>query len=295
MNEVRIKNIGIVITHYNTIEKTIDCMKSFWDCNSNGFHIEYVIVDNGSKDGSGRQLVEYFSEKENVKVLSLPNNIPFARAMDEGVTYLNGVFDMDYMIMSNNDIIIKDETLFADICASYERNSFAVMGPNVYSVSTRSYSNPIQKKANFSLMYNILSLLRSYCDIILRKWNKNINLGGGELSNTENNVERNDVMLHGCFLVFSRRYMDRFPGGLYPQDSFYMEENILFYLCRTNGLKTVYEPKIKINHIHSVSIKKMFDDDMIKKNKFTIIEHKKSKITLIKIIIMTQIGVRIKF
>lgn len=289
-------NIGIVILHYKTIDKTLDCINSFFAQKKDEFDsVECVVVDNGSNDDSEKRIKEHISRMCGFRALVLSHNIVFSKAMDEGVKELNSIFNgkMDFLILSNNDILFEGDDLYSKIKHSYDKFGFAVMGPDIYSASTKAYSNPITKKPNNGLLYNILSLLKSDFDILTKKWKKVANTR--EISNENHFNVQLGSMLHGSFLVFSRKYLEVFPNGLYPQNSFYMEENLLFFLCTKYKLKMVYDPSIYILHIHSITISNMFNNDQLKKKRFVALQQRKSKKTLIKIIFKTKIGLQIHF
>lgn len=286
-------NIGIVVLNYQTYEKTIDCVDSLLLQEEFGNNIKICIVDNGSLNESFSILKKKYSTYKNIYFTKINKNESFSRAMNEGVKKINSLFDsIDFLLLSNNDIVVKGKSLYEDIINSYN-NKFGVMGPNIYSISTNSYSNPISKKPNNGLLYNLLSLIKSDIDIILRKWRKQV--PNNEISNQNNMASQENCLLHGAFFIFSKIYLSYFPNGIYPQKSFYMEENILFFICQSYKIKTYYEPSIHVDHIHSMTINQCFDDDMKKKNKFVILQHRKSKKCLLNLIIKRKFGLKIKY
>ena len=56
-----------------------------------------------------------------------------------------------------------------------------------------------------------------------------------------------NIVLHGAFLIFSKKYFEQF-NGLDSRTFMYMEEKILAAKLKKCGLKSVYNPKIVIFH-----------------------------------------------
>lgn len=284
--------IGIVVLHYKTIQNTINCLKSFDIQSRSGNEIFGMVVDNGSNDESVGIIKKYLSHSRYFNLHILKENTVFSKAMNSGIEMINNHFGKpDFIVLSNNDVIVKESNLFFKIVSSFEKNQFAVMGPDIYSISTASFSNPIAKRPNYGLTYNLLSIIKSDYMVLLKKWRKKVS--NVEISNVEHTTPKSGCLLHGAFLVFSRLYLDIFPFGLYPQNSFYMEENILYFLCLKYGLKTYYEPNICIDHIHSATIEKLFDNDVKRKNKFVVLQQRKSKKVLFLLILRSRLRLSI--
>ena len=268
-----------VILHYKTIDKTIDCMESILNQKvPSDSEIYITLICNGSNDGTDETLFERYSEVANV-VLSKYNMV-FSAAMNFGVR--QSKIKPDYVLLINNDITINGDNLFVDMIKSYKTYNWAVMGPDIYSISSCSYDNPIKEKESFNIIKLCLSLLKTDIDIILKKWKKPLQINDQKKKRNIHLVE--NCVLHGAFLIFSPIYMRVYPNVIFPQKSFYMEEDLIYFLCKKYNLKTMYDPSIKINHHHSVSIMKMFDDNIVKKQKFVLLEHRKSKKTLLKLV-----------
>ena len=59
--------------------------------------------------------------------------------------------------------------------------------------------------------------------------------------------EKVNIVFHGAFLIFSKKYFEKF-NGLDSRTFMYMEEKILAAKLKKSGLKSVYNPKIVIFH-----------------------------------------------
>ena len=65
-----------------------------------------------------------------------------------------------------------------------------------------------------------------------------------------------DYKLHGCCLIFSKKYTDYFDG-LNPNTFLYLEEDILFVRLRNHGLHSLYTPDLKIRHLEDSATNKL--------------------------------------
>jgi len=76
-------------------------------------------------------------------------------------------------------------------------------------------------------------------------------------------------------LIFSPIYINAFKEGLYPETFMYMEEDILYYLCRKKDLTLIYDPSLVVYHKEDVSTDMVLTSNN-KKNKFFLVNSIKS-------------------
>ena len=70
------------------------------------------------------------------------------------------------------------------------------------------------------------------------------------MSNTDTNnvnIRQENIVLHGCFLIFSKNYIDLFDG-IDDRTFLYLEEDLLAIRLKKYQLKSVYSPKLVICH-----------------------------------------------
>ena len=286
------ENIGVVILHYKTSEKTIDCVNSFLNIDSSSFKPHIVVVCNTGGDKSDCEIGYKYQDSSAVEVVSTPKPLVFARAMNVGVKALEQ-YHPKFIILSNNDIIFDEPQMYLKIDEEYKQSHFGAMGPDVHTISSDTHSSPFYIRYYFSWFANvkiIILILRSY---FLRQWKKEPDKEF-IYNNKQYKKRVENKMLQGSFVILSKDYLARFPQGLYPQKSFFLEENILLYLCQKFNLKTVYNPSIKVDHIHSVSIDQRFQDKA-KKRKFVMVETLRSRHTFLHIIARYNLTKHIKY
>lgn len=80
------KRVSVVIPAYNEqnyIEKTISAISNW------GINAEIIVVDDGSKDKTGK-IMQDFMQKGIIKAIFLENNLGKGQALMQGIKYANG-------------------------------------------------------------------------------------------------------------------------------------------------------------------------------------------------------------
>ena len=95
--------ICYVILHFKNLDDTIKCVKSLK--NTTDHSSRYIVVDNGSGDGSGEKLKQLYGNDTQCDVLLLPKNVGFSKGNNEGYRYAKQNFYPDYIVITNNDVV----------------------------------------------------------------------------------------------------------------------------------------------------------------------------------------------
>ncbi|MDD3416421.1 MAG: glycosyltransferase [Lachnospiraceae bacterium] len=257
-------DISFVILHYNAIEDTVKCIKSIQKLKHEPQErISIVIVDNSSPNETGMILKGIYEGSEDIDVLLLEQNVGFACGNNAGYIYAKEKYNPDFIILSNNDIIIEQDDFIAKINELYQANHFSVLGPSIYAPYKGVYQNPLREKEytiqelkslieNYQKKIRIFKILEKTHSYFFLHLIKQI-LRRNTMKRSDNLDERFQVVLHGAFLIMSRDYINIFPHGLCDKTFMYMEEDILFYLCQERGLKMMYSPRIRVIHNEGAS------------------------------------------
>lgn len=263
-----------VVLHYKTEKDTMECVESIKKLEFK--NIEIVIVDNGSKNGTGENLRELYKEDNNIYVIIEKRNWGFAQGNNIGFKYAKYELKADYICTINNDTIIK-QVDFVERCINvYSKEKYYVAGPDVISLIDGGHQSPFgfhlksMKIAIKDMTYNYIKLI-SYYLFIDEKFTKFIENRRKKRKNQEKKcknkktIKNNQIlnenigMLNGCCIIFSKLYIDKYDG-FYPKTFMYGEESILFILCRKLKMKMVYSPNIKIFHKEGSSTKNSYKD-----------------------------------
>lgn len=246
---------SFIILHYNSIEDTLACVDSIMNhCQNVDFRI--YIVDNASPNGSGKMLFQEFKDSKQVVVVLSRDNLGFAKGNNLGIAKaIDDGYD-DFAVVLNNDTKIIQSDFCQRIRKSYTNSNFAVLGPTIYTPLGKTHINPGRKhilkgwelscRENFykrGLKYIQKGNLFKY-KILKKKmsvFERILSLGRPKFKYTEN------CILHGCCVVFSKTFFEKF-SGFDDRTFLYFEEEILYAHVMNAGLKTVYDPAVEIWH-----------------------------------------------
>lgn len=232
--------------------------------NIHKYHI--AVVDNGSNNGSIEILQEKYADLVNVSVLSVSENLGYARGNDVGIRYLlkNGI---DNILVMNSDIMFVDknglETMFSGI-----PEHVGVVGPNIIG----KYGNPANpinisvglKDTFIRVGYN------SFRNIIPKTIKVKVKNSTNDkttvspqsrLSNADDNF-----FLHGGAYILTSDYFKNIPE-LYPKTFLYYEAQILKILTIKFGLKHYFNAEVKMKHLEDQSSDMAFGDNSKMKQK----------------------------
>lgn len=289
--------IGFVILHYNAIKETIDCVKSIEErIDTNDYHI--VIVDNASPNKTGKKLKEDFDLSENITVLLSDANLGFAGGNNLGYAYAVDEQGCDFVCIMNNDTLIVQDDFCSVIKNEYEKSHFGVLGPRV--ILRDGTDNQLYVKLpSLAFMREELKLTKR--DIFLMRWHLDhfvtaykltrnyirklmgkprIWRYGEYFTNEGTNLRQDSLILHGCCLIFSPRYIESFKEAFNPDTFLYREEDLLYIRCKKKGLPMIYNPELLIKHLEDASTY-----TIVKKNRQRIVFQKKHQVNSIAVLI----------
>lgn len=253
------KEIVFVILHYNAIADTIECIDSIEKTNV-GVNYSIVVVDNNSPNKSGIELYNKYKGSQRVVIILNDKNEGFACGNNRGFVYAKKTYNPNFIVLLNNDTIILQNDFYSLVKEEYDLNKFAVLGPVIETPNKINNSNPgrIKMPSVFHyLMYTfrvfilyIFSLFN--LDILYKKCKTVLTRTAYVGDGTYCKDSKSDIMLHGCFLVFSREYISIF-NGLNDRTFLFGEEDLLYLRLKTNRLISYYSPKIRIYHKEDVA------------------------------------------
>lgn len=249
--------VAFVILHYLTKTDTIECIESIQQ-NVKYDNYEIIVVDNASNNGSIEVLENKYKNNNKIHLIKNENNLGFAKGNNIGYSYAKNKLNSKFIFVINNDTIIKDENFISEILNYYNYNKFHILGPNIISLQDNGKQNPLNSviinKQNIikeMIKYSILlfmnvTRLEEVKKYILKKI-KEEKVKNIKIDKTNDEIIEN-VPLHGSCMIFSNDYIDMFDYAFYPETFLYVEEDILFYLCKKYSLKTIYFPRVTIYH-----------------------------------------------
>ncbi len=229
------KKVGLVIVNYNDSENTINLVKSVEKYKVIN---KIVIVDNKSTDDSLKKLEELENRKIHIIVSDL--NRGYSAAINLGAKYLEEKLKDCYIIVSNSDILVKDEEQIKTLLSSFDEPNVAIAMPKVYENGLFKYGWKLTN-ANTDLLMNIPLISRLYKDNL-----KNYEPLYFGYSNIVD-------VIYGCFFVIDSNVLKSI--GYMDENTFlYYEENILARKLKTVNKLSVINKEAEVTHKHNVSI-----------------------------------------
>jgi len=266
-------------------EDTCECIDSILNCKFDTDH-EILVIDNGSKNGSGEKIKAKYNYCPNIEVLILNKNLGFAKGNNVGFDYAKNKLNSNFIILLNNDIIIKQKDFIHNLYHKYDEQKFHVLGPNIISLKDGLHQNPqkitpITKKEVQRLIfkysiYQILNRLNIETPILNLYRSLKYFLSTDDTEKNRKNLwltELEDVQLHGSCLIFSPDYISKYKG-IYSKTFLYMEEDILFYIARKENIRMLYTPELEVFHKEDSSTDKLCRSERDKR--FFIYKHTKN-------------------
>ena len=282
--------VSFVILNYKTYEESIACAESILATQEDA-EVRIVIVDNGSGNGSEEKLKEHFADEPAVCVLASEENLGFARGNNLGIRYAREQFDPDFIVAANSDILFEQKDYCARLAAIYAERPYAILGGDIVDASRTQHFNPVARERVYTLnymrkktliswakamMFRLIKLLHLKWAVVghygvaadetgadVRDGSKNLTTRevGGKPVAADSQIaeEMEDVLLHGCCLVFSRDFFAEFDG-FWEGTFLYAEEEILYYLAKKKGLRVLYSPRVTCVHKEAVTTNALYRD-----------------------------------
>ncbi len=249
-----------VILHYETYSDTVKCVDSIVKTTQ---YPEWtiIVVDNGSSNKSGNKLKVLYENEPRIYVLLNNKNLGFARGNNTGYLYAKRTLNADFVIVINNDTIIKQTDFVEKIIERYKRKRFDILGPDILSMKNGSHQNP--RTEVFTNAFIVRKYIRYFrytlwlnylhMDTLVVKIKKFFSPSSTLPSANSTDInplneEMENIKLHGSALVFSPDFLKQSEDAFYPETFLYCEESILYHLSSKMGLITVYYPPVKIFH-----------------------------------------------
>lgn len=251
--------ISFIVLHYKNIEETLYCLERLKDIIKNE-NSSIIVVDNNTLTNDGKnKILKYTND-----ILLLDKNYGFAKANNKGIKYARRKYNPDFYCVMNNDAFIYQKDFIKIIYDTYKKYHFDMLGPKIASPTGESVNPfPVLKDKNSILAEKnkCEKLIKIYSSTVLThlltlyiKVKKLII----KPEKNENGISLiKNVALHGCAIIFSKKYIEKYNDGFYNQTFLFHEEEFLYQRVLKNNLISIYNPKLEIFHKEGSSIKHM--------------------------------------
>ncbi len=201
------KKVCFVILHYIVIDDTIECIESIFN-NIKYENYNIVVVDNKSPNSSGKTLKDKYEKNDRVTVILNNENSGFARGNNVGYRYAKAILKAYFIILINNDTIIKQNDFIDKIINTYKETKYYVLGPNIISTKNNLQQNP-QRSYGFDkneikrlITFFRHTYLKEVLKEIIKRYSTNniINILKIIKKRTKK-IQQNQLLINGCNLI----------------------------------------------------------------------------------------------
>lgn len=231
-NNIKEKEIGIVVLNYKNFHETIECVKSILLQKDVVFNI--VIVDNGSSNKSYDELFNQFKNNDKIYIIKSDINLGYAKGNNLGINYLRNK-GIENIFIANSDLLFKSPYVLKQIIESYEPG-IGLINPIICNPDGK-----IDQRVSYKKKFLYLRMLKKFLEWY---FGKTISFGKSnhndskveyvkEITGTQSDryiVAGSGFMLTGDFFA---EYL-----GLYPGTFLYYEEWATIILLHKACLKT---------------------------------------------------------
>lgn len=259
--------ISFIILHYKNIEDTIECIESILKLKTNK-KISIIVVDNNSLNKYDENRILKYTKD----LIKLNENLGFAKGNNEGCNYAISKYNPDFLCVINNDIIINQIDFIDKIYDIYDKTYFDILGPKILTNNGDSI-NPFPVYDNLNIINEKIKytkrLIKIYNNFILRNL-LNMYIKIKRIFNKPKHLENGKkseygVALHGCALIFSKKYYQKYENVFFSGTFLYHEEEFLYYRKMKDNLITYYDCDLELFHKEGSSLNETFKNKNYKK------------------------------
>ena len=252
--------IYFVVLHYMNSKETINCVNSILDISYQDKEI--IIIDNGSNNGTGEELVEYYKSNRIIKVIVSKDNLGFAKGNNIGIKSVEDR-GKSLLVICNSDLIFYKKDFGENVVDLYDKERYAVLGPDIISEDGIKHECPTEIEFNNIIeleneirKFKVLKVLNSWKLIDLsRVLHRLLGKTRKKFSyNKQMDNEQIGIKVHGSCFVLSPVFFEKYDG-LFEGTFLFQEENILGHMCKNANLKILFSPKSSVIHLGSRSYK----------------------------------------
>lgn len=215
--------VSIVVLNWNGLEDTKICLDHIRKLTYTNY--EVILVDNGSKP----QEKHYLSQLPDITYINNSINRGFTGGHIDGLSECSG----DYILLLNNDAVIKADYIDAALATFATDPSIAAVGGKAFFWNE---DNPILDETNPFYSYQQIDIFTAEARMLQSDYG---------LPQEVNNIS-------GSAVIIKRSVINEI-GYLYEPFFAYFEETDLFARIKRAGYKIIYNPKLCIWHRNGAS------------------------------------------
>lgn len=262
---------SIIILNYNTASDTVSCIQSIEAHNS--APINYIIVDNGSSDREGINLLDGFFQNSGKSYRKLsdtdtpPQPLPYftflvsrendgyAKGNNKGLRIAFSDPEVDNLLIINSDILFTEDLIPSLVRIREEKLDCGFVTPLIISRwNTIDHTCARKAPTNWEVILPFLMMRKKWFSI-LSKVDARQKILRVHPELVDQPVFPVDTPSGACMMI-EKSLMQR-VGGFDPNTFLYYEENILFKKLRAVSRQSYCTPVVKCTHLGASSTQQL--------------------------------------
>lgn len=236
-------DIFVSIINYNGNKDTLSCLKSLEELKTEGFNLEVVVVDNGSKEVFEVNKNEFKNFK--LHILKSDNNLGFSGGQNLGIKYAleNSA---DYVLILNNDVII-DKNLIVELLKTFEiKKDCGLVSPKIYFAKGHEFHKNRYENKDLGKVFWYAGGIMDWKNVI------GSHKGVDEVDRGQYDELIKTDFTSGCAMMVKKEVFENI--GLFDEKYFlYYEDNDLNQRAKKQGYKSYYQPDAILWHLNAGS------------------------------------------
>ncbi len=222
-------DVSVIIVNWNTRQLLADCLDSLIKT-ADGLSLEYIVVDNGSTDGSQAMLAERYPQ---VRLMANQENVGFGRANNQGMDVARG----RYVLLFNSDALATSGFLQRLVALADANPKVGMVGAHLLNQDGSFQAS----HTRFPTLWREFLILSG----LGRKLHGYYFPSHGP--DEDKGQQKVDYVEGACMLVRLAAY--RQAGGFDPAFFMYAEEVDWCYSFQKAGWEIWYDPDAKVIHL----------------------------------------------
>lgn len=225
---MEVPKVGIVILNYKKYEEAEACINS--SLIQTGIDLTVVVVDNGSGNESVDYLEKQFDDCSKVHIISLPQNVGYAKGNNIGIEYLCSK-GINYICLANSDIVFSTERILYQMLCGYQ-DDVGIVLPII-----KNPNGMLDQRVSYKRKYILLRILKAIVirqmfayDILKRlSFTKTDKARNMREDTFKSGIQYSDYVITGSIFMLTPGFF-KYYTQLFPETFLYFEEwaTILF-------------------------------------------------------------------
>lgn len=235
--------IAILILNWKQPKLSIQTVDSYLKTKHENFKYKIFLIDNGSKDGSYKNLKSYYKNNPKVELSKNNTNIGYVPGFNKEIKKR---LNYDYVLVSNNDILV-DPFFLEKLIAEAQQSRADILGPKIYFAPGYEFHKQRYTPKEIGKVIWFAGGVMDWKNII------GSNIGVDEVDcGQHDQIKTNIDFITGCCMLVKSEVFKKI--GFFDKNYYmYLEDVDFCQRAIKSGFTLAYVPEAIIWHVNSGS------------------------------------------